>query len=178
MGRDKALLKIGGETMLDRIARLVRGAAGSVTLIGAPERYIAFGYTVIPDRIADRGPLSGVATALSVTESDWNLIVACDMPGLTADLLADLFGAAESSDADAVVPKSVVSKSVVSKSHWDLDPLCAVYHRRCAAQALSALEHNILKMHDFLSTLRLHLLPVADPRALKNVNTPEEWLTR
>lgn len=168
MGRDKALLSIGGETMLERVARMVGEVAGSATLIGPPERYAALGYRVVPDKIENCGPLGGVYTALTVTEADWNLIAACDMPELTARLLENLFHAAENSSAEAVVPESASG----------LDPLCAIYHRRCVGAALSALDRKILKMHDFLSTLRIDLLPVADARALKNVNTPEEWLAK
>ena len=49
-------------------------AAGNVTLIGHPE------LPAIPDRYPGEGPLGGILTALHHTSSDWNLIVACDMP--------------------------------------------------------------------------------------------------
>ena len=171
MGRDKALLPLGeetpnGETMLDRVARLVGEIAGNVTVIGPAERYP--GYRMVEDKIENCGPLGGVYTALSISQADWNLIAACDMPELTAALLESLFQAAEASHADAVVPES----------SRGLDPLCAVYHRRCAGLALSAIHQKIFKMHDFLSTLRVERLPVAQARALKNVNTPEEWAAR
>lgn len=168
MGRDKALLRLNGETLLDRVAHLVGGVAGSVTVIGPPERYPG----AIRDQIENCGPLGGVYTALAISQTDWNLIVACDMPELTVALLEDLFRSAESSHADVVVPY------VPPESVRGFDPLCAVYHRRCAAAARSALHRKIFKMHDFLLTLRLERLPVADARALKNVNTPEEWAAR
>ena len=168
MGRDKALLPLHGETMLDRVARTVRAAAGSVTVIGPPERYSTSGYCVIPDKIENCGPIGGVSTALSITSADWNLIVACDMPDLTMDLLESLFDAAESSDADAAVPQSPTG----------LDPLCAVYHRRCVAKAAESIRRNVLKMHDFLKFLQIQFVPVADPAALNNINTPDEWAAR
>jgi molybdopterin-guanine dinucleotide biosynthesis protein A len=58
-----------------------------------------------------------------------------------------------------------------------LDPLCAVYHRRCAAAARRALDRKILKMHDFFSTLCLRKHPVTDPALLRNINTRPEWST-
>jgi molybdenum cofactor guanylyltransferase len=166
MGRDKALLPLDGETMIDRVAGLVGAVAGSVMVIGPPGRYP--GYRTTTDKIENCGPLGGVYTALAVSQADWNLITACDMPELTAALLEDLFRAAESSGADAVMPESAAG----------LDPLCAVYHRRCAAAAWSAIHRKIFRMHDFVSTLRMQPLPVADARVLKNVNTPEEWAAR
>ncbi len=168
MGRDKAMLPLGGETMLARIARLVRSVAGSAAILGPPERYAALGYPVIADPFPGCGPIAGVYSALSLTAADWNLIVACDMPDLTPDLLEELFCAAARSGADAAVPSSAAG----------LDPLCAVYHLRLAARAACAISRKIFKMHDFLSTLTLELVPVADAAPLKNINTPEEWTAR
>jgi len=168
MGRDKALLPLQGGTMIGRIAGLVRAAAGSVTLIGPPGRYASLGFPVMPDQVEGCGPLGGVLTALNHTTADWNLIVACDLPDLTPALLEDLFRAAEAGDADAVVPES----------EGGLDPLCAIYHRRCAAAAASAIGRKIFKMHDFLSSIQFHRLPVSDSRVLSNINTAEQWNAR
>lgn len=168
MGRNKALLPLGGTTMIDHIAGLVLAAAGNVTLIGTPERYGGLGYRTIPDEVENCGPLAGVLTALRATESDWNLIVACDMPNLTAGFLENLFRLAEGSQASAVVPSSATGA----------DPLCAVYHRRCASAAASAIDRKMLKMHDFISTLPVLYCSISDPRPLANINTPEEWSAR
>jgi len=125
------------------------------------------GYPSIPDLIENQGPLGGLYTALSTTKATWNLLVACDMPGLTLEFLEDLFRAAESSQADCIIPQSA----------FGLDPLCAVYHRRCLAPAISSIEHKILKMHDFVATLQVQPYPVSNPAVLRNVNTPDQWTT-
>jgi molybdenum cofactor guanylyltransferase len=168
MGRDKALLPLNGSTLLDQVARSVLLAAGSVTLIGSPEKYGSLGYTVIPDRVPECGPLGGVYTALSATTAEWNLIVACDMPDVTTGFLKGLLRAAKTCGADCLVPETASG----------LDPLCAVYHRRCEPLAASAITHNILKMHDFISRLHTAKWPVSDPALLENVNTPEQWSRR
>jgi molybdopterin-guanine dinucleotide biosynthesis protein A len=168
MGRDKALLPLADGTLAGSIAARVAEAAGNVTLIGPPERYGALGYRVIPDLVPDAGPLGGVYAALHSTPADWNLIVACDMPEVTVQLFEDLFAVAEGSTADCVVPGREGS----------LHPLCAVYHRRAAARAVQAIHRKSLKMHDFLSDLRTVIWPLADPAALANINTPEQWSAR
>jgi len=174
MGRDKALLEFHGATLAGRIAECVRRVAGNVTLIGPPDRYRELGYTVIPDRVPGCGPLGGVYTALSASHAEWNLMVACDMPLVTPELLDVLFSDAESgpSIVDCVVPELATP---VAPEGSRLDPLCAVYHRRCGSAARRALDRKILKMHDFVSTLRLRRHPVADPALLRNINTPPEW---
>ena len=166
MGRDKALLPSGPHTLLEQIAASVREAAGSVTLIGPPERYAFLGFPVLADAVESQGPLGGLLTALEATSADWNLIVACDMPGLTADFLKSILAAAELAGKDCLAP--VTTRGV--------EPLCAVYHRRVAAAAKYALHHKHLKMQDFLRSIDTAEWPVADSGVLRNVNTPEEWL--
>lgn len=180
MGRDKALLEFEGSTLAGRIAECVLRAAGNVTLIGPPDRYRKLGYTVIADRMPGCGPLGGVYTALAASHAEWNLIVACDMPLVTTELFEalfrDVFSDAESgpSTVDCVIPEPATpGPELPEPGH--LDPLCAVYHRRCATAARRAIGHKILKMHDFVSTLRLRKHPVSDPKLLSNINTPPEW---
>jgi molybdenum cofactor guanylyltransferase len=166
MGRDKALLPFDGDTFVEHIGREIRLAAGSVMLIGPPGRYPLPGY---PDLMPENGPLGGVFTALHYSSTDWNLIVACDMPYVTRELFEHLFRAAETRDADCVVP---------ARPGGALEPLCAIYHRRLAAAALSAINRKSLKMHDFVSGLKMSVEYFEDPSPFANINTPEQWSMR
>jgi molybdenum cofactor guanylyltransferase len=168
MGRDKALLPIDGSVLVERTAEVVRAAAGSVTLIGAPGRYSHLGLPVLPDLVPDGGPLCGLHTALKITRADWNLVVACDMPGLTVAFLGDLLAAAQQLGCACLGPQT----------DSGLHPLCAVYHRRSADAVEFAIQHKSLKMHDLLKSLGAVSWPVADASLLENVNTPLEWGTR
>src|SRR3989441_2918291 len=87
MGRDKALLEIGGVPLLVRTARLIEPLVAAVTVIGSPERYASLDLRVIPDAVAGVGPLGGIATALRFSASAWNLVLGCDLPYLTAKWL-------------------------------------------------------------------------------------------
>jgi molybdopterin-guanine dinucleotide biosynthesis protein A len=171
MGRDKALLPVGNSTLAAHIAAQIREAAGNVTLIGPPEHYAHLGFPVIPDAIPGCGPLGGLLTALRSTSADWNLIVACDMPHLTAAFLDELFDAAEAADPDCVVAESKAAEAERGRRH----PLCAVYHRRVLAAAETAIDRKLFKMHDFIASLRTEAWPVLDPTLLRNVNTPADW---
>src|SRR5690242_20007282 len=121
MGRDKARLPFRGGSLAGFVARTVADAADSVVLVGDPAEYAEFSCPVIADLHPGEGPLGGILTALHHTSSDWNLVAACDMPGLSAEALRQILEAAERSGADALVP---VGPSGVP------EPLCAVYHRR------------------------------------------------
>jgi molybdopterin-guanine dinucleotide biosynthesis protein A len=166
MGRDKAALPWGGATLVEYVAACVRAAASQVTLVGAPERYAHLGLPAIADRYQDCGPLGGICTALESTGADWNLIVACDMPGVTADFLSGLFEAAETADVDCLIPESD-----------GLHPLCAVYHRRAGPVAKRQILSKSFKMHDFVASLQALTLP-APAASVENINTPQDWTSR
>ena len=165
MGRDKALLPYGGTTLVEHLARAVQDAAGSVALIGQPVRYSNLGFPVYPDKFSGCGPLGGVYTALTVSSTDWNLIVACDMPGVSAEVLRTLLRSADESGAGCVA---------AAGPEGEPEPLCAVYHRRCLPVMARAIEEKRFKMKELVMKLDLRISPV-DASALANVNTPAEW---
>src|SRR5262249_18430017 len=104
MGRNKAFLPYQGGVLASYVADCVRAAAGDVTLIGDPATYAAIGYPVIPDLTPGAGPLGGIHTALRHTCCDWNLVVACDMPGISTEFLSQLMAAAARSAPGALIP--------------------------------------------------------------------------
>ena len=172
MGRDKALLPIEGSLLVERTAEVVRAASGNVTLIGAPGRYAHLGLPVQPDLAKDGGsggPIRGLHTALKTTRADWNLVVACDMPGLTARFLAET----------CWPPLSRLGCACLApKTDSGLHPLCAVYHRRTADAVEFSIQHKRFKMHDLLRSLGAVSWPVADTSLREKVNTPLEWGAR
>lgn len=162
MGCDKALLEIDGIPLARKIAARLAEVCDSVALVGDPELHGALGFPVIKDNFPGLGPLSGVEAALAATQSDWNLIVACDMPALNAATLECLF----TLTADCSLPQYDDGK---------LEPLCAVYHRRCHPAILNALSHGIRKVTDALKTLEITYISVASPEPFANLNTPEDF---
>ncbi len=78
MGADKALLDWHGRTFLARMLELVSSVTPTPRVIGRQD---------LPDSVPESGPLGGIATALEVSETDANLIVAVDLPCLTEDFL-------------------------------------------------------------------------------------------
>lgn len=172
MGRNKALLEISGMPLLVRTARLLEPLVAAVTVIGPPERYAALGLRIVPDDSPRLGPLGGMATALRISLCEWNLIVGCDLPYLSAAWLEWLIARALGSQADALVPESARG----------LEPLCAIYRGRCAPVLAVAIAAGVRKVTDAVSHLMLEKLtpaqwqaaaPGAEP--FKNMNTPEDY---
>ncbi len=166
MGRDKALLLWHGVPLAKWVAETVTRAMGSATLVGSPERYSGLGFRVISDLFPGEGPLGGIVTALRDSSAEWNLIVACDLPGIDAALLRQLLDAAREGNIDAVIP--------VTGEHAS-HPLCAVYRQSCRAPFEAAFSNGIRKVKAAAATVRALYLPVEEGSQLQNINTPEDW---
>lgn len=166
MGRDKALLPFGNGALVDRIAEAVSAAAGSVTLVGDPIKYGRLGYPVIADTMAGAGPLAGIVTALGISHSDWNLVLACDMPDISAAFLTRLLEAAESAGPDCLLPAGPSGR---------LEPLCAAYHRKALPAMRRALEQDVRKVLDGLTALKVTVWQPPGPHPFRNLNTPRDW---
>ncbi len=164
MGKNKAFLQIRNGTLADSAAAAVLAAAGNVTLIGDPQTYAHLGYSVLPDTIADAGPLAGIHAALQAG-TDWNLVVACDMPALRPRFLRALLDRAENVNSDCLLPEGPDGR---------LEPLCAVYHKRCLSHIHEALRRGVRKVTDGLTGLRVHRDPVAVSGIFQNLNTPRD----
>ncbi|MBM3810007.1 MAG: molybdenum cofactor guanylyltransferase [Acidimicrobiia bacterium] len=167
MGADKALLSLGGTTLLVQACRHVEQAAGQAVVIGPPERYAHLGLReVIPDVRAGLGPLGGIHTALSLRRAEWNLIVACDMPALDLAVLNRLIKEAEAADPGCLMPVDGAGRE---------HPLCAVYHRECLAAVEAAIGQGQFKVREALRGVTVKTVQIHDSECFLNLNTPADW---
>src|SRR5229473_3559277 len=102
MGRDKSRLLFGGQTAVERIAAELRSATSRVSLVGSGNSSPDF--KVVPDLHTSWGALGGIHAALSACRTNWALIVACDTPFITRDLLLRLQTLIQPDLPDAIVP--------------------------------------------------------------------------
>lgn len=184
MGTAKALLPVPpqGTPLLSHIAaRLAPFAADQLVVVTNDTAlplatHLPSGTIFVPDAYPDSGTLGGIASGLQQAP-EWALVVACDLPLVSAELCAMLAGlAGEQVDGqerwDAVVP-------VVEGYE---EPLHALYHRRClpAIEArLAAGQRRVISFMPDVRTLYVQeeQLRSADPQlhSFFNTNTPEEW---
>jgi molybdopterin-guanine dinucleotide biosynthesis protein A len=170
-GRDKGALVVGGRSILLRQMRELWQVAGDVMIIGGNPPPDAIGMArVIADHIPGCGPLGGLHTALTEAVGSAVVVVACDMPYITAPLLMHLLTL--TCEADAVVPET----------DQGYHPMCAAYTRACLEPISRRLGEGRLRMTDMLSEVRVRsvkgqeLGAFGDPdRLLANINTPDEY---
>jgi len=107
MGRDKALLDVGGRPLAAVAAAALEGAgATEVFCVGGDLDALAeHGLAVVADRHPGRGPLGGLITALGHGEQDVVVVLSCDLPGAAADAVQAVVRALDAAPwADLAVP--------------------------------------------------------------------------
>jgi molybdopterin-guanine dinucleotide biosynthesis protein A len=104
--------------------------------------YSAYEGWVLPDKIKGIGPLGGLHAALTYAQHDLCLVLACDMPFVSLELVHHMLQQAQS--ADAVVPQVDENK---------LEPFRAIYRKTC----LGAIERSI-RAGERRATSFLHLI--------------------
>jgi molybdopterin-guanine dinucleotide biosynthesis protein A len=166
MGRNKALLPYHGRPLVEFVAATVSRAAGGATLVGDPNLFGNLEFPAIPDRYPGEGPLGGILTALAHSRADWNLVAACDLPGLTAPFLSELLDRAASLDADALLPAGPSGRP---------EPLCAVYHLRAGEHLEQAFAAGTRKITAALEGLHVIRWELPEAAIFHNVNTPDDW---
>jgi molybdopterin-guanine dinucleotide biosynthesis protein A len=174
-GRDKGALIINGRSILERQLVVLGSLTDDIMIVGRDPSWLTHPpcrYRVVFDRFADCGPLAGLDAALAEAVHQLVVIVACDMPYITAPLLGRLAALAAGDDVDAAVPRTTRGDH----------PLCAAYTQRCRPVVLRRLTERGLAMKDLLKDLRVLTLDEQELRQfgapqhlLANVNTPDDY---
>lgn len=189
-GQNKGALLVDGRTIFERQVAELSEIAGEILLVGGTMPKVPGPppvVTHIADLISGCGPLGGLHAALVAARGDVVLVVACDMPYVSAPLLAYLASLAgdrgkpvERSEAGGLgAPDTYVA--VVPQTERGYHPLCAAYTRAAILPIERRLAAGRLKMTDLLADLRVRVVTAhdigrfGDPhQLLANVNTPAE----
>ncbi|MBE3037368.1 MAG: molybdenum cofactor guanylyltransferase [Chloroflexi bacterium] len=173
MGQDKAIMPFRGEALVRRVLDRLAGLAAEVIVIApVSQEYLSLGIRIVPDWLPGRGPLGGLYTALFAASHPAVAAVACDMPFVSADLLAHLRDLLFSDNMDVVVPSS----------ERGLEPLHAIYRREtCLPAVREALDSGEQRLISWFPRVKVRILTPEetnpfDPHGLMflNVNTPDE----
>jgi len=175
MGQDKALIPIEGVPLLQQVCGIAQSCADSVYIITPwPERYQGL---LLPscqfirevplsgESIA-HGPLVGFAQGLAKVQTEWVLLLACDLPRLRVEVLQDWVNRLDRVGDNAIAALAHHPKG------WE--PLCGFYRRRCLPQLLEFINQGGRSFQQWLRQYPVEVLPLAEPEMLFNCNTPED----
>jgi molybdenum cofactor guanylyltransferase len=165
MGRPKALLPVGPETLIEWVIARLAPELPELLVAARSEAQLpaALRPHLVRDRHPGAGPLAGIEAGLVAARHEIVVAVACDMPWVTAELVARLVGAV--AGRDAAVPR-------VGERP---EPACAAYHRRAAPTLAAALAAGRRRAGAVVEELDVRWLDGEDPAMFANLNTPADY---
>ena len=165
MGTDKTALKIGDETLVERLIRvlapLFKGVlVGTSRSLSDPIQEVRY----ISDRKPGMGPLMAIYSCLEASPSPVNFVVACDIPEVNISLIRHLLSFAE--EYEIVTP---------SFRQGFPEPLFAVYNRSVLPVLKKQLDTDQLKTSNCLQQCNTKIVPIKDDTWYHNLNTPQDY---
>ncbi|HZH90292.1 MAG TPA: molybdenum cofactor guanylyltransferase [Pyrinomonadaceae bacterium] len=173
MGTDKARLRLGGRTFVERIASALGAITTEISIVSARPGSNDLSFPVVEDVYRGCGALGGLHAALLACRAPWAAVVSCDLPFVTGELFARLCDL-RTADAAAVVPRQPDGRP---------QPLCALYSpSRCLELTTRLLAGGERRPRVLLQQAHTRWVVPAELADLGdaelfflNVNTPEDY---
>lgn len=173
MGQDKRFLELEGSTLLQLSLSVMEHAfSETLVVLAEPSPDLSrLGHRVVTDLIPNCASLGGLYTGLSYASHPHIFVAACDMPFLDARVISAMVGVDPTADV------------VMAKLSQGLQPMHAVYSKRCLARLETMARDHKLKIQDIVAAQELSVrlmsedeLSKIDPQLLSfmNVNTPAD----
>ena len=135
-GENKALLKIGEKTNLDKILSFSEKYFSEIFIIANDRsKFDGYGFSIYPDIFRDVGPLGGIHSALFHSKSNNVFFLPCDMPFLSEEVIRDEIEVYFSRKCDMIIPRTGNL----------IEPLHSIFAKRL----LPGLEEHIKRTDDF-----------------------------
>ncbi len=169
MGRDKASLSYDGRSQPERVAKLLKTQCQEVFVslrVGQETPDGVRNLPIVLDSAERSGPMAGILSAFREKPSAAWLVVACDLPLIDSATLDNLV---ENRDP------THVATAYRSSSDSLPEPLFAIYEAHAVDILLDFESQGIFCPRKILISSKTHLLDPVNPRALENVNTPQDY---
>jgi molybdopterin-guanine dinucleotide biosynthesis protein A len=174
MGQDKALLPVLGVPLLQRTCQIAQQCCASVYVVTHQaeqyRRLVPHGCQLIPEAHSDSkgpGPLVAFWQALPQVQTEWVLLLACDLPYLDGGTIRQWQLQLET------IPQSAIACLARPEQIWE--PLCGFYRRSCYDNLTTYVKAGGRSFQGWLRQAIVAQLRLDDPLVLTNCNTPADW---
>ena len=171
INKNKALITLpDGKALIQKSISVLKEFFTEILIVANQrEPYEDFGVRVVEDLIKGKGPLGGIFTGLSYSTSHFNFVTGCDMPFPQPGLIKLLLE--KCGDHDVVIPEAA----------GEVEPLFAVYSKRCLPVILHRLQERDLKVRNILARLKVRKIEEGEINRVDlerlsffNINTEED----
>ena len=164
MNEDKGLMILNGKPMIQYLIDVLRTVVAEIIIVSNNPAYEQFGCPVYSDLIKDKGPLAGIYTGLFYSQNETNIVLSCDVPYVTEELIAFLI------EQHQYFQITIPLKSC--RTHQ----LIGVFSKSCTANFKRSVEKEELKLIAAFKNLSLNVVDANhfDGDLFRNLNTPND----
>ena len=170
-GQNKAFIRVGGKRILDRLYTIFADLFTEIILVtNDPMQFVEWDLTIVTDIYPVRSSLTGIHAGLFFSQNPFAFFSACDTPFLKKDIVEVLLENIDR-NTDIVMPDTSAG----------MEPLCAIYSKRCLNAAGHHIHQNKFKIQRALGKHRLKKIPETVLRSVDpdltsffNINTAED----
>lgn len=168
----KGFLEINGRRIIESNIKLLKGVFNKVIIsTNNPELYFYLDAFIVGDAVTQRGPMTGIFSALINPESSEVFVTACDMPYINVNLIKYIVEK-WSEEWDAVIP-------IFEKKP---QPLLGIYSKRIAEKMEEDINNGRRSIRGFLKEMHVLYINEEEVRAIDlegrsfiNINTIEDY---
>jgi molybdenum cofactor guanylyltransferase len=147
MGANKALLKIGDKTVIERIVHQLNRIVDEIIVVTNHfQDYEFLQLPMVEDNWKGMGPLAGIEAGLNASSTERNLVVACDMPFISIDL------------GKYLLTTLAQYQAAVPEISGQLHPLFAAYRKDMCEAVSKSLNENQLRIKQLLHTIHVKII--------------------
>lgn len=167
MGEDKGLKLFKEQALVTYSIQLAKRLCKNIYISTNNADYKRFRFPIVQDIIPEKGPMGGIYSGLSASETEWNLFLPCDTPFLQFDMFLEMRKHLPSN-------KIVVPKMEDNRIH----PLIGYYNKDLLPLIYDHLENDHLKMLGLLDKTETYyqIIKQEQSHSFLNLNTKEELL--
>jgi molybdopterin-guanine dinucleotide biosynthesis protein A len=165
MRSEKGLVLFQKKPFIEHIIQAILPVTENIYLVTNTKEYDYLPYQKLADIIKDKGPLGGIYTALTNSETEFNLILSCDIPLISTELLSELISK-HNQEAWVTVFASA------SRMH----PLIGLYSKEILPNIKNAIDADQLKLMDLIAKVSHQIIKIeeSDNLSLTNINSADE----
>lgn len=165
MKSEKGLVLFQGKPFIEHIIQAVLPVTENIEFITNTKEYDYLPYQKTADIVKDKGPLGGIYTALEHSQTEFNLILSCDIPLISSELLTELIS---KHNQEALI--------TVFATESRIHPLIGVYSKKLLPIIQQAIDNNELKMMYFISKVPHQIIKIEESEnfPLTNINSADE----
>jgi molybdenum cofactor guanylyltransferase len=169
MGSDKSKMILNSKTLIEYSIEALKPLCETVVISSNNYSYDYTGCEVWPDELPDGSPMVGIYSCLKRSQTEYNIILSCDIPLISTSLLDYLLS--NSKDSDITVP--IHGNNLI-------EPLCGIYKKSCLDVLKGFIDRVNYRLNECIRSTSHRLVKIDQTtnfseKLFTNINTPDDF---